>query len=155
MKNLITLCLGAALLSGCTGTTHTSPFDSRFTCEIPKASHYPVVSNKSDLLTNMQHLGEQAEAKNFVAGQWLVQTPDQAGKAKIKACSADLLTASEAIIEPQYESVRSKTMRADERAALTEAYRSWGAYMEAVTPDGVNDALRKAFKDAAEKYAGM
>ncbi len=155
MKKMIMVCLGSVLLAGCAGSTHTTPFESRFSCEIPKSSDYPVVSSKADLLTNMKRLGERAESANFVSGQWMAQTPDAAGKEKIKECSAEILVASEAIISPQYESVKKKTVRADERAILTEVYRSWDAYMRSITLNGVDNNLRDAFKAAAEKYVDL
>lgn len=160
MKQIIALCLGAALLAGCSANTdnkQVSPFDSRFKCDVPTKESYPLVGSKGDLLSNMKQLGTQVEAANFVGAQWLARIQEQKlnGKELVDGCLTAYRDASRAIIAPQYEKVMGQITQADERATLQDVYQRWEAYIQSVTIKGVNDSLRNDFIEAAQKYAAM
>lgn len=155
MKKILTLCLSAFVLAGCVSTEGQSPFKSYFSCDVPAASHYPRIESKSDLLVNMRKLGVEAERKNVVAAQWAQQATISEEKAKIQACTGEILHASMAIIQPQVERVKSVTTESAQINALNDVDSKWQAYMNSITQKGVNASLAQAFNSAADNYDKM
>ena len=150
MKKILTLCLSAFVLAGCVSTEGQSPFKSYFSCDVPAASHYPRIESKSDLLVNMRKLGVEAERKNVVAAQWAQQATTSEEKAKIQACTGEILHASMAIIQPQVERVKSVTTESAQINALNDVDSKWQAYMNSITQKGVDASLAQAFNSAAD-----
>lgn len=155
MKKILTLCLSSLLLAGCASSEGQSPFKSYFSCDIPAASHYPIIESTSDLLVNMHKLGVDAERKNVVAAQWAQQTTDASEKAKIESCSSEIRQASIDIVQPQVSRVQSVTTDSAQLAALNDLHTKWLAYMNSITLKGTDASLAKAFNNAANNLDKM
>ncbi|BEH98942.1 hypothetical protein AAGU66_08120 [Edwardsiella ictaluri] len=159
MKHYLSL-LAVCLLAGCSAgpqATESMPqtLRSNYQCDVPQAQAFPPLQTGADLVVNMRHLSQHAQARNFVAGQWLVRNGSLPERDRIGACSTQILQASRQIIDAQYQAVYPTLNTQAQRDALKETITTWRAAMQGITPQGVNDTSLSAFNTAADRLLSL
>ncbi|AIJ10272.1 MULTISPECIES: hypothetical protein [Edwardsiella] len=159
MKQYLSL-LAACLLAGCSAgpqATESVPqtLRSSYQCDVPQAQTFPPLQTAADLVVNMRHLSQHAQARNFVAGQWLTHSVPLPERDRINACSTQILQASRQIIDAQYQTVYPTLNSQAQRDALKESVATWRVAMQGITPQGVNDTALSAFNTAAERLLAL
>lgn len=151
MKKAVLLVACTLLLIGC-NTQHESPFNAQFHCETPEKSAYPLIQTDADLVKNMRELGLISEKQNFLVAQWQVRKTTTQERRYIAACPAAIQHSAYEIIEPQYQQRLSANRNSAHQQLLMDLYAKWKAYMQTITPDGVNQQKTEAFNQEAEHY---
>ncbi|ACY84655.1 hypothetical protein RYR28_000760 [Edwardsiella piscicida] len=159
MKQYLSL-LAVCLLAGCSAgpqATESVPqtLRSSYQCDVPQAQAFPPLQTAADLVVNMRHLSQHAQARNFVAGQWLAHSDALPERDRISACSTQILQASRQIIDAQYQAVYPTLTSQAQRDALKETIATWRTAMQGITPQGVNDTALAAFNTAAERLLAL